>query len=144
VIFWDTSAIVPLLVEEPSSSTAAALLRSDSELVVWWGLSIECLSAIARRERARDLPPEGADQARAVLEALARTWVEVAASDSVRAHATRVLRRHPLRAADALALGAALVWSADAPERRQLATLDGRLGAAARREGFRLPLEPRE
>jgi uncharacterized protein len=140
VIFWDTSAIAPLLVEEASSPSVRALMRADSETVVWWGLPVECLSALARRERAGDLTPVGGDQARAVLQALAGTWVEVAASESVRNHATRLLRRHPLRAADALALGAALVWSEGTPEQRQFASLDERLSAAARREGFRLAL----
>ena len=141
MIFWDTSAVVPLLVDETKSLLVRPLLRGDSEAVVWWALPIECLSAIARRERAKDMTPTEGDQARVVLGALERTWIEIAASDGVRSHAARLLRRHPLRAADALTLGAALVWSDGSPEEHRFASLDERLATAARREGFRLALE---
>lgn len=141
MIFWDTSAVVPLLVDEASSPVVRPLLRADADAVVWWALPVECLSAIARRERAGDLTPIEGDQARAVLGALSATWTEVAASEGVRSHAARVLGRHPLRASDALALGAALLWSQGAPEQCRFASLDERLATAARREGFRLALQ---
>jgi hypothetical protein len=63
----------------------------------------------------------------------------VADVDSVKALATRLLRVHALRAADALQLGAALVWAGGRPEGKTLHTLDERLAVAARREGFSVP-----
>ncbi|NIQ55186.1 MAG: PIN domain-containing protein, partial [Gammaproteobacteria bacterium] len=35
--FWDTSAIVPLLLEQEATAEVAELLASDPEIVVWWG-----------------------------------------------------------------------------------------------------------
>ena len=49
--FWDASAIVPLLVNEPTRKTLLGLLDGDSGMLVWWGTPVECTSAIARRER---------------------------------------------------------------------------------------------
>jgi hypothetical protein len=46
--------------------------------------------------------------------------------------------RHPLRAADALQLGAALRWAENNPRGHRFHTLDSRLTDAARREGFDL------
>ena len=81
MIFWDTSAIVPLLVEEPSTP------------------------------RVRDM---------------------------VREHADNLLLRHPLRAADALQLGAAITLAQGRPRGHRFATLDLRLADAALGEGFDL------
>ncbi len=55
---------------------------------------------------------------------------------AVRSAAIRVLRVHPLRAADALQLGAAIVVSEGHPSTLPLVTLDDRLALAAEREGF--------
>jgi len=55
---------------------------------------------------------------------------------SVRSEAERVVETHPLRAADALQLGAALVAADGEPETLELVTLDRRLAEAAVREGF--------
>jgi hypothetical protein len=48
----------------------------------------------------------------------------------------RLLRVHPLRAADALHLGAALVAAEDNPRTLPFVTLDDELALAAEREGF--------
>lgn len=53
--------------------------------------------------------------------------------------AQTLLRIHPLRAADALQLGAALVWANHRPMRRLFLTFDQRLAEAARGEGFTTP-----
>lgn len=140
MIFWDTSAIVPLLVREPRSGSCEALLRRQPGMLVWWATSVECASSIARRERERAMTPADADAAREVLGALSRAWNEVLASEEVRGHAARLLRRHPLRAADALQLGAALTWTEGRPAGQAFATLDDRLGMVARGEGFSLVL----
>jgi len=55
--------------------------------------------------------------------------------EEVRRQARRLLRVHPLRAADALQLGAAIVW-AGRYEGREFVSLDARLREAARLEGF--------
>ena len=75
-------------------------------------------------------------QAQAVLRALMAGWTEVEPSEAVREQAARVLRLHPLRAADSLQLAAAMVWCQGDPSRREFVCLDQRLRDAGRREGF--------
>ena len=137
-MFWDTSAIVPLLVDQPATAAVRDHARSGPGMVVWWGTSVECTSAIARLEREHVLDAAATDVARGLLDDLAGAWYEVTATDAVRGHARRLLLRHELRAADVLQLGAALVWAEDRPDGHRFCTLDDRLGTAARREGFAL------
>ena len=60
------------------------------------------------------------------------------AVDVVRRHAERLVESHPLRAADALQLGAALAAAEDDPAGLEFVTLDRRQALAAEREGFRV------
>jgi len=53
VIFWDSSAIVPLTLAEEGPEGARGLLREDPDIIVWWGTPVEVLSALGRSERAR-------------------------------------------------------------------------------------------
>ena len=59
-------------------------------------------------------------------------------SDPVREAAVRFLRVHPLRAADALQLAAAFIAAERRPSSLEVVTLDDRVAAAARKEGFAL------
>jgi len=138
VRFWDASALVPLVLEQPRTAQARALLRADSELVVWWGSPIECASAIARLHRDGQLTAREEARARALLTTLRASWFEVQPGDAVREQALRILRLHPLRAADALQLAAALEWAGSPPE-GTFVSFNERLGAAAHREGFLTP-----
>src|SRR5579864_7464129 len=63
VRFWDTSAMIPLVANEPSRERMLELLESDSEIVAWWGTPIEITSSLARREREKALPSEQVDAA---------------------------------------------------------------------------------
>lgn len=134
--FWDASAVVPLLVVEPGSDRARALGRADSDMVVWWGTEVECASALARMEREDTLSARDVDGCFDSLAHLSRAWLEIEPSDAVRETARRVLRVHALRAADALQLAAAHVACGHRPDTLEFVTLDGRLAAAARKEGF--------
>lgn len=134
--FWDASAIVPLLVSEPQTRRLMPLLEKDAEVLVWWGTPVECTSALARREREGALSAAGVTAALGRLRELADGWQEVLPTDPVRSTAQRLLRVHPLRAADALQLAAALVAAEHEPASLDLVCLDDRLAEAARREGF--------
>ena len=63
-------------------------------------------------------------------------WQETEPGDAVREIARRLLRVHPLRAADALQLAAAVLASGSRPPTLEFVTLDERLATAARVEGF--------
>jgi hypothetical protein len=134
--FWDSSAIVPLCVVEPNSATARALVDRDPAISVWWATRTECVSALARRAREGAIEPAGARAARRVLAALAATWVELLPSETLRETAERLLAVHPLRAADAFQLAAALAWCGGRPPGHGIVTLDDRVRDAAAREGF--------
>jgi predicted nucleic acid-binding protein len=135
--FWDTSAIVPLLIEEHHTEVARAFFADDSDVVMWWGTPLECAAAIARRRREGIIGP--AEQATALreLDRLRTDSYEVIPGDSVRAQAMRVVRLHPLRSADALQLAAALQW-AGMPAAGTLVTFDRQLATCAELEGFRV------
>ncbi len=134
--FWDSSAIVPLLVGEVSSAAVLRSLAGDPEIVAWWTTEAECVSALARLEREGSLSPAATSQAIRRLAALARAWQEVQPVAAVRQTAIRLLRVHPLRAADAMQLAAAWLAAEGHPATLPLVTLDDRLGQAAEREGF--------
>jgi len=115
-----------------------ALARADTEIVVWWATPVECASAIARLARDGDLAESAASAAFRRLDALAPSWAEILPSEALRELARRLLRVHPLRAADALQLAAATLAAERRPPTLELVTLDERLAAAAEREGFRV------
>jgi uncharacterized protein len=137
-MFWDSSAVVPLLIAEPRSREMVALLRADRAPAMWWGSPIECQSALHRRRRDEVLSPAALAEALARLERLAQDVDIVAPTNRLRERAGRALAAHPLRAADALQLGAALVWSDEAPVGETFVCLDERLRDAACQEGFEL------
>jgi predicted nucleic acid-binding protein len=70
------------------------------------------------------------------LDLLKEEWHELQATERARGIARRLLRVHPLRAADALQLAAALVGSEGDPTSIEMVTLDERLSEAAQKEGF--------
>jgi hypothetical protein len=71
-----------------------------------------------------------------MLAALSAAWSEVQPTEPVRLRAERLLTVHPLRAADALQLAAALLWGEDTPQGLDFVCLDQNLREAARKEGF--------
>ena len=134
--FWDTSAVVPLLAEEPTREHLMSLLDQDPDVIIWWGTTVEIASALARREREGLVTADQVTSALAIAHQLADSWHEIVPSDSVRRTAERLLRTHPLRSADSLQLAAALVAADHNPENLQIVCLDARMSSAGRREGF--------
>lgn len=138
--FWDSSAVVPLLVLEASSDAVMAAYDADPDMIAWWGTPIECVSAVARRERETDITADGTSVALSRLDAFRSTWAEVQPVEIVRATAVRLLRTHPLRAGDALQLAAAIAAAEGHPGTLPFVTLDEHLAKAASREGFTVTL----
>lgn len=75
--FWDSSAIVPLVLEQPASVRVRALLDEDPDVVAWWETSVECASALARLRREGRLDPSDEAAALRILERLRQGWYEV-------------------------------------------------------------------
>ena len=134
--FWDSSAIIPLCLEEPLSEKVRELAEKDEDLIVWWTTRVECISAVARRRREGGLKSHAEGNAKAALSALAAAWSEVLPTESVRRRAARLLAVHVLRAADALQLAAALVWAEEQTAGAEFVCLDQNLRESALKEGF--------
>jgi hypothetical protein len=139
VRFWDSSAVVPLLIEQPASPRSAAWATADVALVLWTLTPVEVVSAFRRLVREGTVKEDVAHRAETRLTQIVHDAHLVIDVDPVKELATRLLRLHVLRAFDAMQLGAALLWAEGHPRGRILHTLDHRLALAAQREGFIVP-----
>lgn len=134
--FWDTSAFVPLLIEQQHSAAAERWASEDPQWVVWTLSGVEAASAIRRNVREHALSESDAHDAERLADQVLASAHVISNVERVKDIAGRLLRLHPLRAADALQLGAALAWANGSPKGLVFHTLDRHLGIAARREGF--------
>ena len=137
--YWDASALVPLVVAEPDSQRVRGWLSEDDRIVTWVWTRTEITSAIERRARDGLLSRPQRRNVLARFDTLAGSWDEVADMLAVRSRANALLARHPLRAADAGQLGAALVVQAQLARPLTFVCLDSRLSLAAELEGLWLP-----
>jgi predicted nucleic acid-binding protein len=136
VRYWDASAVVALIEDEPGTELAVGWLREDADIATWALTPVEVAAAIERRAREGLLSPGDRRRVLGLLGRLGGSWDEVADVLGVRRQALAVLARHALRAADACQLGAAWLVAEGQPESLPFVTLDQRLAAAAEREGF--------
>ena len=134
--YWDSSALIPLLVEQSSTEAMRAAAREDPAVASWWATPVECVSALARLYRDERLAASDLSESVTRLREAASHWTVVTPSEAVREQAIRLVRVHPLRAADALQLAAAIVASAYQPGALEFVSLDGRQLEAAEKEGF--------
>lgn len=134
--YWDASALLPLVVDEPGTALARAWLRADPHLITWSWTTVELASAVERRAREGALTRARRREILQRFATLSNAWDEVAEADAVRKRALALLARHALRAADAGQLGAALVAAEDDPASLPFVCLDRRLADAADREGM--------
>ena len=134
--FWDTSALVALSSDEVHSPSARGVLLDDDRMIVWWGTPVEFVGALARHQRVGNLTAKEFSEHYRYVDALSRVWIEIRPSPGLRRLAQRLIRTHPLRAADALQLAAALIASQGDPTTLDFVCFDNRLNEAAEREGL--------
>ena len=134
--YWDSSALVPLVVNEAETGHRQSQLRQDHRVITWWDSWIECASALNRLHCEGSLDSRGLGQALEKLRRYAENWLPIRPSERVRQCALRLLRIHPLRAADAVQLSAALAAGDDNPATLAVVCSDQRLSDAAVKEGF--------
>ena len=134
--FWDSSALIPLFVREAHSPSLEALAGDDTDMMVWWASPVECASAVHRLRREGVFTLAEAEQVLAGLASALDAANVVQPGDELSSKALRLLGVHPLRAADALQLAAALLWAREIPGGRDFVCLDERLRTAAILEGF--------
>ena len=130
--------MVPLIVTQAASSQADVWLRADPQVALWTLTPVELTSALRRLVREGLLTELDANVAEGRVDELVEVSHVVVNVETVKSQARRLLRLHPLRAADAMQLGAALEWAGGRPTGRTFVTLDVQLGRAAAREGFRV------
>ena len=99
---------------------------------------IEVFSALCRRLRDRSIGQESFDTAARRMNDFFETVYEIVAIPRVKARALRLLRVHPLRAADSLQLAAVLIATEENTDRLPIMCFDERLTTAARLEGFQV------
>ncbi|HSP41972.1 MAG TPA: hypothetical protein VLO11_03800, partial [Luteolibacter sp.] len=97
---------------------------------------VEIESALQRRLREGSIDAAATRLARERLADLSHAWHEVNPTAALRKLAVRLLRTHPLRAADSLQLAAALSLEAAGARDLAFACADMRLIAAAETEGL--------
>jgi hypothetical protein len=136
--FWDCSALIPLFVEQDDTESLLSLLAEDPRAVVWWGSAVECFSAFNRLLREGFVEQSVFADLQKRFDALAASWVETLPTTRLRQRAIRLLRLHPLRAAAALQLAAALIACEENPQTLPFLCTDIRLREAAAKEGFQV------
>ncbi len=115
--FFDASAIVGAYIQQEESA-ALRRMMVDYRIIVSRLSEVEVVSAFSRLRREEAITGPQCDRVTDAFLVDFGGWVVVEVTSSVTATARGLLRRHPLRAGDALQLASAL-------------TLDGRLGRAS-------------
>lgn len=136
--FWDSSALIQLFVDQTDTEFVRQLYLDGSPVVVWWGTQVECVRAFCKLSAESVLPEQSLDL---VLRSFAgdwKLWFEIEPADEVRKRANDAARKHLLRAADALQLGAALFAQERAGRQLDFVCFDKKLGKAAASEGLRV------
>ena len=134
IAYFDASALVKLVVEEPGSSEAARLWDGADALFASRVAHPEVRAALAAARRARRLDEAGARAATEAWEELAPALRRVELTAEVEALAGDLADEHGLSGFDAVHLASALVVGAAAPV--VLATWDQRLARAAKEQGL--------
>ena len=134
--FWDSSAIVPLIVNEKKTVYCSTIYREDPTILGSMFCAVEIHSALCRRQREGALTIDMFEVARQRLIKLEEAMLQISFSQNIKDRAIRLLSVHPLRAFDALHLASALVAVEERTKGFAFVTLDARLAEAAKKEGF--------
>ena len=136
--FWDTSALAVLDTGGTHGDSVRRTLEEDGSVALWWGAHVEYAAAVSRRERERILTSQQAAALLRRFNTLAQSCHEVQPAPRISLLAQRLLRVHPLKAADALQFAAALAVAEDDPASIGFVCLDARPNRAAAREVFQI------
>src|SRR5205814_748913 len=85
--FWDSSALVPLVVEQAATPEVERWMTDDPSLVVWTLTPVEIVSALRRLVRDGSLPERAAREAESLATDLVRQTHTVADVERVKASA---------------------------------------------------------
>ena len=133
IAYFDTSAIVPLLVREPTSDHCARLWDDATRIVCARLIYPEACAALARAVRMRRLTSTQMVAATAELDELVAQIDFIELSENLARTAGRLAQQHGLRGYDAVHLAAGVTI---ADHDVVLVTCDADLAAAARSTGL--------
>jgi predicted nucleic acid-binding protein len=135
--FWDSSALIPLCIQQAQTERATAYF-ADYGVVVWWSTPVEIISGLTRLVRMGQASDNEFLAGKKLAQIIAMTWIPIQPSLKIAAQASSLLELHPLRAAVALQLAAALEWCEGKPKGKVFLSFDQRLREAAALAGFTL------
>ncbi len=133
--YFDTSALVKLLVTEPGSDFARALWDSAGSPVTSRITYVEARSALAAAWRARRLPEATPDRSKQLLEGFFREMGVIEVDAAIARAAGDLAEQNGLRGYDAVHLASSLALD---PEDTVLVTWDRDLAWAAYAAGLSL------
>jgi predicted nucleic acid-binding protein len=107
IVYFDTSAFVPLLVEEVSSEACKELWNDAHSVVTVRIMYAEAAAALAQGVRAGHVTPDGQRRALAVLDQYWTDFEVVDVDDSLVRRAATLTSTHSLRGYDAVHVAAA-------------------------------------
>lgn len=133
-LYWDTSAVLPLLVFDSHTARAEKLLLRPVRHLLSSLAHVEAAAVLGRLAARREVPVGRARTA--IRSLLGAPWTGLEIQPDRRLAADLAMRA-PLRGADLWHLALALTLQAELPELRFL-TFDERLAGSARSEGVLL------
>ena len=133
IAYFDTSALVPLVISEPTSSAAARIWDAAGRVVATPLVYVEAHAALAQAQRLGRLTRTQLRRGLKALESLDQQLDRIELTHALIRFAGGIAERHALRAYDAVHLAGAL--SVNGPE-VVFATGDQRLATAARAAGL--------
>ena len=133
--YFDASALVKRYVRENGSTAVRRLLSSDTPVMSRLS-EVEVASALMRLAREGALTAAERDRALAAFAADLEAITVVELTHDVTAEAIGLLRRHQLRAGDAMQLASCLLMQQQISEALPFVAFDRRLTEVARLEGL--------
>lgn len=138
--YYDSSALVKLYVGEQGSSQVEELIESalPGTKVVSRLTTVEVTSALVRRSRGGDYPEEHLARVLHLLEEDIASFQVIELGGAPMSRAISLVRKHGLRAADAIQLACALLARGEQSPDAQLVLVssDQELNTAAEQEGL--------
>lgn len=137
IAYFDTSALIPLVVGEPASSTCARLWNEATRVVSTRLVYPEARAALAQAQRMNRLRAVELEQAVVELDSIALEISYIEVSAELAASAGHLAQAHGLRGYDAVHLASAVLVN---DEEFALVTGDRPLASAAQSVGISVAL----
>lgn len=135
--FFDSSALLKRYLAENGSDRVLDIVGGGRPIAVSRLAAVEVVSACVRRCKARDIDPQDLDRISEAAEDDFRELFQVVeVTQAIMMRSIDIVRKHALRAADAIHLASALRDATADGSKPVLVSSDLELNAAARSEGL--------